>query len=280
MKKLLAIAFIASLITSSCKEPMETNVSTNDQKPDLETDVQFVNQAHQLVYDMVQNVGNYNQLLEKQNVIYTYTYQTPDGKTDQSTEMYQFQGELSYGAYQKHERTFPDLTGTIVQGYDGTNYWLNHNNHNILDEQRLKRVAFNRPTNYYWFTMMPKLLDPGVNYDYIKEESIDDNTYDIIKVSFESTDNSPKDIYQLYINRDTKLVDQFLFTVADFNKMEPSLMQMEYENIDGLLIPTKRKYKASDWQATVTDAPWIYVNWTDIKFNNDINNQDFQNKAI
>lgn len=126
--------------------------------------------------------------------------------------------------------------------------------------------------------MMPKLLDPGVNYDYIKEESIDDNTYDIIKVSFESTDNSPKDIYQLYINRDTKLVDQFLFTVADFNKMEPSLMQMEYENIDGLLIPTKRKYKASDWQATVTDAPWIYVNWTDIKFNNDITTKTFRTK--
>ncbi|GAK90670.1 hypothetical protein JCM19297_1986 [Nonlabens ulvanivorans] len=62
--------------------------------------------------------------------------------------------------------------------------------------------------------------------------------------------------------------------------MDPSLMQMEYENIDGLLIPTKRKYKASDWQATVTDAPWIHVNWTDIKFNNDINDLDFQNKAI
>lgn len=68
MKKLLAIAFIASLITSSCKEQMETNVSTNDQKPDLETDVQFVNQAHQLVYDMVQNVGNYNQLLENKTL--------------------------------------------------------------------------------------------------------------------------------------------------------------------------------------------------------------------
>ncbi|GAK90669.1 hypothetical protein JCM19297_1985 [Nonlabens ulvanivorans] len=209
MKKLLAIAFIAGLITTSCKEQIENNVSTNDQKPDLETDVQFANQAHQLVYDMVQNVGNYNQLLEKQNVIYTYTYQTPHGKTDQSTEMYQFENELSYGAYDKHERTFPDLTGTIVQGYDGTNYWLNHNNNNILDEQRLKRVAFNRPTNYYWFTMMPKLLDPGVNYEYIKEESINNNTYDIIKVSFDSSDNSPKDIYQLYINRDTKLVDQF-----------------------------------------------------------------------
>lgn len=280
MKQLLTITFIATLLFTGCKKKQESAVSSKNLINVSNTEPIFMNDAHQIVYEMVQKVGNHDQLLKKQNVVYSYTYETPDGKIDQSIEMYQFKGELSQGTYIKHERTFPDLTGTIIQGYDGTNYWLNHNNNNIIDEQRLKRVAFNRPTNYYWFTMMPKLLDPGINYEYVKEETINNNTYDIVKVSFESADNSPKDIYQLYINRDTKLVDQFLFTVADFNKMKPSLMQMEYENIDGLLIPTKRKYKESDWQATITDAPWIHVNWTNIKFNNDINDQDFQNKAI
>ena len=71
-------------------------------------------------------------------------------------------------------------------------------------------------------------------------------------------------------------MDQFLFTVADFNIMEePFLMQMEYEEIDGLLIPSKRKYKRSTWEATVSDAPWVDVTWANITFNNGLTTADF-----
>lgn len=227
---------------------------------------------------MVQKVGDYNKLLEKKNVIYTYTYQTPDGKTDVSTEKYIFTGELSYGAYKKHDRTFPNLEGLIEQGYDGSEYWLKNNGTIINDDVLLKRVAFNRPTNFYWFSMMQKLLDPGLYYEYLEEKTLNDIKYDVVKVSFESKDDKPKDIYQLYINKETNLVDQFLFTVVDFGRMDPLLMKMEYENIEGLLIPTKRKYKNSDWSAEETSKPWIIVNWTDIKFNNNLTKTDFKSK--
>ena len=43
-----------------------------------------------------------------------------------------------------------------------------------------------------------------------------------------------------------------------------------------MLIPTKRKYKASDWEATESNDPWVNVNWTDIKFNNNLTIADFQ----
>ncbi len=52
-------------------------------------------------------------------------------------------------------------------------------------------------------------------------------------------------------------------------------MVVEYENIDGILIPTKRKYKKSNWQAEVTEDPWINVTWTNIKFKNNLDKSMF-----
>ncbi|WP_347373109.1 DUF6503 family protein [Aequorivita sp. Q41] len=276
IKLLVGIALSVSLF--SCKNDTHShNTQTQPQADTTEISApKFDNKGHELVYNMVQKVGDMAKLHSKKNVIYTYTYQTPDGKTDISKEKYLFDGELSYGAYEKHERTLPDLEGLIEQGYDGTEFWLKHNGEIVNDDKLLKPVAFNRPTNFYWFTMMQKLLDDGLFYEYVGEKTINNKPYNVVKVTFETTDAKPKDIYQLYINKETDLVDQFLFTVADFNKMDPLLMEVTYENIDGLLLPTKRKYKNSNWDAVVTDQPWILVNWSDITFNNELTKADFK----
>jgi hypothetical protein len=124
--------------------------------------------------------------------------------------------------------------------------------------------------------MFQKLLDPGLTYEYKGDKLIDNQVYDIVKISFESNSSQPKDIYQLYINRKTSLADQFLFTVVDFNVIDtPFLMKVEYEKIDGLLIPTKRKYKKSTWDAKVSNEEWINVLWTNISFNNNVEKEVF-----
>ncbi|WP_432411743.1 hypothetical protein [Rasiella sp. SM2506] len=268
--KINIAAGILSILLMSCGN----NDKVNSQK---ETAPNFQNKGHELVHTMAQKVGTYDKLLEKNDVTYTYTYQTPDGKTDVATEKYLFKDELSYGAYTQHERTLPQLQGLIEQGYNGTEFWLKHNEAILTDEDFIKKVQFNRPTNFYWFTMMQKLLDTGLKYEYIGEEIIKGNDYDIVKVTFDSNENKATDTYQLYINKKTALVDQFLFTVADFNIIDtPNLMKLEYETIDGFLLPTKRKYKKSTWNADETDAPWILVNWSDIKFNNSFTKEDFE----
>ena len=124
--------------------------------------------------------------------------------------------------------------------------------------------------------MFQKLLDPGLTYEYLGETTLNAISYDIVKVSFTSQNNTPTDIYQLYINKHTLYVDQFLFTVADFGVMDtPFLMQVAYETIDGLWIPTRRKYKRSTWKAAIDDAPWTKVTWSNITFNNGLNKRDF-----
>lgn len=275
MKFSLVIVTLVSVLVVSCKDKPQADAP---QTVETEETVQtFQNKGHEIVYNMVQKVGNYDALAKKKDVVYTYTYQTPDGKADVSTEKYLFDGELSYGEYKQHERTFEDLKGTIEQGYNGNEYWLKHNGELLNDTTRLKRVAFNRPTNFYWFTMFQKLLDPGLNYEYLGEKTIDAKAYDVVKITFTSENDKPTDVYQLYINKDTALVDQFLFSVVDFGVMEtPFLMHLEYEEVDGMLIPTKRLYKKSTWDAALTQDPWIQVTWTDIKFNNGLSSADFE----
>ena len=268
MKKISLFIMLISLLLS-CKS---INLKSNN-----ESTLKFQNKGHQLVFDMVQKVGDYNKLFNKKNVQYTSTYQTPDNKTDISSEIYFFDGELSYGNFKTHEKTFPQLDGLIELGYDGNEFWRKNKGEVLKDKELLKKVAFNRPTNFYWFAMIQKLLDPGLNYEHIGEKTIGSQDYDIVKITFNSEGEKPSDIYQLYINKKTSLVDQFLFTVADFGEMEtPNLMQLEYENIDGILLPTQRKYKKSSWDAEVTNNPWIRITWSNIKFNTKITKEDFK----
>jgi len=250
--------------------------NNNHQIEHEETKPKVDNKGHELVLNMINKVGDYKQLREKNDVTYTYTYTTPNGEADVSTEKYLFDGEYSYGNYSKHERTLPQLEGGIEQGYDGNEFWLKHNGEVIQDEAMMKRVSFNRPTNFYWFTMMQKLADPGLNYEYLEKESREDSEYDIVRVTFVSQGEKPTDIYQLYINEETSIVDKFLFTVADFGAMTPKLMEVEYEEIEGMLIPTKRQYKNSTWNADITDEPWIKVAWTDIQFDTGLTSGDFK----
>ncbi len=275
MKNKISTILLLSISLISCGEIAESERETDTVKISP-AEVTFQNKGHELVYNMTQKVGTYQDLLDKKDVSYTYTYTTPDGKSDIMNEKYLFDGQLSYAKYQQHDRTFPDLVGEIEQGYDGNEFWLKHEGQIIDDADRIKRVTFNRATNFYWFAMFQKLMDPGLNYEYIGEQNIDNNPYDVVKVTFESPNGKPTDIYQLYINKETSLVDQFLFTVADFGKMEvPNLMQMKYEEVDGMLIPTVRQYKKSTWDATVSEEPWIYVTWTDITFNNGLTKEHF-----
>lgn len=266
------LVIILAITIASCNNSTDKQVNQEQ----IQTEVNFQNKGHELVYDLSKKVGDYEMLLSKKDVVYNYTYTTPDGSTDQSLEKYIFEGELSYGKYTQHERTLPQIEGIIEQGYDGEGYWIKSDGKLIDDTVALKRVMFNRPTNFYWFTMFQKLTDPGLKYDYLGEKRIGDTEYDVVKISFELKNDKPTDIYQLYINKETGIVDQFLFTVADFGVLEtPYLMVLEYEEIEGFLMPTKRKYKKSNWEAEVMDTPWVNVHWTNISFNNGLKKEDF-----
>ena len=256
-----------AILAMSCTQQTETTQTTL---------IEFQNEAHKSIVEMIQKAGDYDHLKKLNDVTYTYTYTMPDGIQDISTESYIFDGELSHAVYHKHERTLPQLEGEIEQGFDGTSFWLKSNNEVKTNESYLKKVKFNRKTNFYWFSMMQKLNDPGLIYEHIADTTINNDSYEIIKISFDT--NKPSDIYQVYLNKKTSLIDMFLFTVVDYDMVAtPFIMTMEYEKVDNILIPSKRRYTKANWNGETTpDAKWISVEWSNIKFNNNLKKSIFQ----
>ncbi len=231
-----------------------------------------------LVAETVAAVGGKNAHYPLKDVEYTYTY-TKDGKKDVSTERYVFDGELSWAEYVTSDNLAPEVSDPITQGYDGSKTWVKIDGQLLADEMMVRRADFLRKTNYYWFAMFFKLLDPGMTYEYLGDYQKGDITYDVVKAGFEPGVGDVQDYYQLYINRETKLVDFFLFTVMDFGMEDALLMEVEFEEIDGVKLPTKRRYApAVSWEdpSPKPDAAWVDEISTAVKFGNGFGKELFQ----
>ena len=267
-------------VLMSCADTKKNTESSENEAEKVEATVEeetITNEGQRPVLDMMKKTGDYNQLLAKKDVVYEYTYRTPDGKEDISTEKYTFANEKSLGEYMKHERTLADMEGKLVQGFDGENFWVSLDGKRTTDSTAVEGAQFTRKTNFFWFAMMQKMGDPGLIYEPKGEKIVDGQSYTIVRVSYESPDDTPKDIYELYVNQNTQLVDQFLFTVVDKGVTDqPLLMKVTYESFDGVMIPTYRKYTRSTWDGTVADdAKWTEEICKNIKFNQGVAASEF-----
>lgn len=213
-----------------------------------------------LIEKVVNEAGGVDALRERKDVQYTYIYRNgATGALDVSVERYVFDGEYSWARYDVHEGVLADAVGTVVQGYDGTTTWETIDGVATEKPEALKIADFLRKTNFYWFAMTFKLLDPGMTYAYEGQRKVGDTTYELVRVGFEEGVGDVADTYLLYINPNTWRVDQFLFTVLDFGKKEPFMMKVDYERVDGVLLSTKRRYAPAKWSGKVVGKP----KWTD-----------------
>ena len=229
-----------------------------------------------LVERMVSKVGSMQKLHALRDVEYTYIYRRPDGAMDLSLERYRFDGELSWGRYIVHEVfVSPGVDGDVVQSFDGKTARVTVNGEPSEDPKERERAAFGRKTTYYWFAMMPKLLDPGTHHEHQGTRNVDGVEYDLVNVTFGKSVGETTDRYLLYVNPNTGLVDQFLFTVMDFNVTQPYLMKVEYDEVDGILLPARRRYVASDWEGKVASDKWVHEIMTGIRFDNGFSARDF-----
>ena len=113
-------------------------------------------------------------------------------------------------------------------------------------------------------------------YEYNGSKNVDGTEYDLVKISFGEGVGDAQDTYLLYINPETKLIDQFLFTVMDFGLETPLLMKVEYEEVNGLKLPAKRKYVQADWDGVPQNDNWVAEISTNIKFNNGFDRSIFE----
>lgn len=234
--------------------------------------------AEQLVSEMITAIGGKENFYKLKNVNYDYTYSGPNGTSLKSHETYVFNHEKSHADYSEHSIIAPN-GGKVIEGYDGSDAWVTIDGQLSENEQANGTSRFLRKTNYYWFTMYFKLLDSGVNHEYLGNKKVDGKNYDLVKITFGDDVGDAQDTYVLYINKETKLVDQFLFTVMGMGATEPFLMKMDYETIDGIKIGSERKYIEADWDGTTKGKKWTTTDWTNIEFNTAIDTSMFEKRA-
>ncbi len=242
----------------------------NQSEKDHNTSSTQQTKARQLILEMISAAGGVEALKNLKDVSYQYTYTSFDGFADISTERYIFDGEYSWAQYTEHNNAVMTNTeGIITQGYDGIEGWVAVDGVTSKDRAAIQMSTFFRKTNFYWFCMNFKLLDPGVIHLYEGTREVNDINYEMVRISFEKQAGSTTDEFLLYLNPETKLIDQFLFTVKALGINTPLMMKLRYEEFSGAKLTTYRAYAPANWQGELTsDEGWTTQISDNIQFNN------------
>lgn len=263
----LTFIFITLFHLSSCNEKVAEKVS--EEPP---------SKAKQLIIEMTEACGGKDSFLAKKDVQYVYTYSKPWlNQKDVSLEKYLFDQERSVGVYTTYTKgIFDDPSkGHVTQIFHGKKTIVKVGDSILTEGPFVDRAHFLRKTNYYWFAMMFKLLDDGTNYEYKGSKEVNGVNYELVEINYGENVGEVNDTYLLYINPETKLVDQFLFTVMAFDRVEPLLMKVKYAEVEGLQLPTHREYARADWEGNVLDTNWTQEICTEVRFGNGFSATDF-----
>lgn len=236
--------------------------------------------AESLIAKVVEANGGKDALHQLKDVSFDYTFEVKDNKVvDVSKERYIFDGEVSFAQYTTRQiYALPQMPGdTYTQFFNGNNSISKMDGKVITEEQPAFYGHILRKTNYYWFAMMFKLSDPGVNHKLLADRNVDGTNYKVVEMTFgENIGESSKDKYILYINPKTYRVDQFLYNATGFGVVEPSIMKLKYEKVNGIYLSTYRKYAPADWDGNVKGTSWTEQITKNVKFNNGYNLESIQ----
>ncbi|NJB37379.1 DUF6503 family protein [Croceivirga sp. JEA036] len=269
-----SISLALSFVFLSCQEnnPKKsesvkaTTVSTqkppyNPENPKLA--LQAVAEAH----------GGWNNLWLKKDVQFTYNYEIPsENRADVSTERYIFDNEISYGKYNRHQiNIIPKQEGEVVHLFNGDSTTVTLNKTVLKDPKIIAFSDFIRRANYFWFTMPYKLNNPGTIISHQGKESYNSINYDVFKVTYDPklTGKIKNDIYLIYVNPETHLIDRFKFSLPFAGITEPVILtNYSYEQIDGQWIATHRDYFMPNTDGGYADEPTFIQTLSAISFNN------------
>lgn len=115
------------------------------------------------------------------------------------------------------------------------------------DPAELLNFGYRRFINdTYWLLMGLKSFDPGVSREYAGEKTNEcGQTHDLVRLSFDKVGLTPGDVYWMWVNRDTGLVDEWHMKLEGSKPDDaptPVLFH-DYRRIGGLLISTRREIK-------------------------------------
>ncbi len=115
----------------------------------------------------------------------------------------------------------------------------------VADPKDLLTTGYRRFINdTYWLLMGFKSFDPGVTREYAGEKTdAAGRVYDVVRFSFDKVGLTPGDVYWMWMNRDTGLVDQWHMKLEGDKPEDPPSVVMfrDYRRFGNLLISTRRE---------------------------------------
>ena len=114
----------------------------------------------------------------------------------------------------------------------------------VADPKDLLTVGYRRFINdTYWLLMGFKSFDPGVAREYVADKG--EGKHDVVRFSFSNVGLTPGDVYWMWVNKDTGLVDEWHMKLEGSKpEDEPGVVLFhDYRRIGGLLISTRREFK-------------------------------------
>ena len=103
----------------------------------------------------------------------------------------------------------------------------------------------------YWLVMPFKLKDSGVTLKYLREDTtLTGNSADVISLSFEDVGVTPQNIYEVWVDTDSKLVTQWAY-YPDSTVLEPGFIRpwADYKQYGEIMLSGGRgKNQLSDIQ--------------------------------
>ncbi len=265
------LSFSILLIITSCNEKTKSKVNPTPETT-VEAPVYNTEDPNSMLASIAHAHGGWDDLWNKKDVQYTYDYRSADGKADVSTERYVFATETSFGYYTQHDiNAMPGEEGDIMQYFDGKTTMATIAGKDIDDPTAVGTSEFLRRANYFWFLMPYKLTDKGTILKYMGQEEYNGTSYDKVEVTYDPTitGKEQNDIYILYINPTTKMIDRFYFSLPAMNVNVPAIIaNYEYEEIEGQKIATKRTYFMPNEKGEYGEKPNLVQTLTNVKFNN------------
>ncbi|WP_010229270.1 DUF6503 family protein [Gillisia marina] len=168
-----------------------------------------------------------------------------------------FDISLSFGGQERLNGKVTSLTNSSKVRVD-----KNNNTQLIYDGEQVflcpanadaKGARFDMFTWQYFFALPFKLTDPGTNWEQLESVEMDNNTYDVGKLTFgENIGDAPDDWYVVYQERETGLLHAAGYIVTygsgDQKKAEENphaIVYSDYKVIDG--VPVATKWSFHDW---------------------------------
>ena len=121
------------------------------------------------------------------------------------------------------------------------------NGEELADPAELLTFGYRRFINdTYWLLMGFKSFDPGVTrtYDGQKTDACG-ATHDVVRLSFDKVGLTPGDVYWMWVNKDSGLVDQWHMKLEGSKpEDEPGVVIFhDYRRFGGLLVSTRREIR-------------------------------------